>query len=94
MGTLAIREGDVLYFARSLVWEIIVMASNDIKDQPEHVRMAEFYKLWEAHKRAGNFEVSQDSADRLAALCHVTAPKLKRATSGSIIPDRERKVWG
>jgi hypothetical protein len=94
MGTLAIRQGDVLYFARSIVWTITTMATDDIANQPEHVRMAEFYKLWEAHKRAGQFEVSQEAADRLAALCHVTAPKLKRATPGPIEPNRDRKVWG
>lgn len=29
MGTLAIRQGDVLYFARSLVWKVTMSESND-----------------------------------------------------------------
>jgi hypothetical protein len=55
----------------------MAMVSDDLKNQPEHVRMGEFYKLWEAHKRAGDFEVSQKSADRLAAMCNVKAPKVE-----------------
>lgn len=78
MGKLAIRQGDVLFFARSFVWSITKMSSDNIKDLPEHVRMGEFYKLWEAHKRAGNFPVTQEEADRLAALCNVTAPRIKK----------------
>ncbi len=90
MGSLAIRQGDVLFFARSIVWKTTIMVTNDLKNQPEHVRMAEFYKLWDAHKRAGNFDVSQESADRLAALCHVAAPKVKRPIYTPAPPDKDR----
>lgn len=70
------------------------MATNDLKDQPEHVRMAEFYKLWDAHKRAGNFDVSQEAADNLAALCSVTAPKVKIKTYEPPPPPPKRMVRG
>lgn len=74
MGTLAIRQGDVLHFARSLVWVTVMRISADIKNQPVHVRMAEYFKLWEQLKRAGDFHVSQENADLLASLCGVPAP--------------------
>ncbi|MRG92814.1 hypothetical protein [Polyangium spumosum] len=53
------------------------MASDEIKNLPLHERMAHFYKLWEMHKRAGDFEVTQEATDRLAAMCNVPAPRVK-----------------
>lgn len=88
MGTLAIRQGDVLYFARSLVWSVIVMKSEDIKALPDYLRLEWFFKLWDMQKKAGDFVVSQEAADTLAAFCNVTAPRVKPEAErrGSFLP--------
>jgi hypothetical protein len=76
MGTLAVRQGDPLFFARSLVWSFTMQISDEIKNQPVHVRMAEFYKLWKLHRQSGDFKVTQENADLIANLCNVPAPRV------------------
>ncbi|MDI1429619.1 hypothetical protein [Polyangium sorediatum] len=53
------------------------MRYEEIKNMPEHERMRVFFELWETYKRAKDFEVTQEAADRLAAMCNVTAPRVK-----------------
>lgn len=53
-----------------------MQVSDEIKNQPAHVRMAEFYKLWKMHRQSDDFKPTQENADLLAALCGVTAPRV------------------
>ena len=76
MGTLAIRQGDVLYFARSLVWRHAIMSSENIDDMPPHERFEAFMKTWNELKATGDFVASQEEADRIAALYKTTAPRV------------------
>lgn len=87
MGTLAIRQGDFLFFAHSLTWRIIAMASENLKDQPEYVRFERFLKTWNDLKRTGNFVVSQAEADRVAAMFGVVAPRVVvPPKGGGVVP--------
>lgn len=82
MGKLAIRQGDVLFFARSLVWKAMAMTHDDILTKPEHVR---FEALWNTLKATGNFVPSQEEADRIAAMYNVKAPRVIQASRGGSI---------
>jgi hypothetical protein len=81
MGTLAIRQGTPLYFARSLVWCVIMSEYNEdeIKNLPEAVKYERFLTAWERHLKAG-LDPSQHEADRIAALYHTTAKVAPKPT--------------
>lgn len=77
MTTLAIRQGDVLFFARSLVWRQTIMSieENKILEMPEGERYTRFCIAVQEHRKAG-FEFSQEQVDVIAALFKVKAPRL------------------
>lgn len=76
MGTLAIRQGDVLYFARSFAWCItmneLTYTTEQLLALSDATRYEMFLTAWERHLKAG-LDPSQQEADRIAALFHTTA---------------------
>lgn len=80
MGRSAIRQGDVLYFARSLVWRITAMVSDEIKNLPEAIRFERCLDAWERYLRLGG-ECTQEEADRIAAMFG-TRLKIARSSYG------------
>lgn len=77
MGTLAIRQDDVLYFARSLVWRHTVMSikKDGVLELHEGERYIRFCIAIQEHRKAG-FEFTQENVDMMAALFKVTAPRI------------------
>lgn len=80
MDTLAIRQGDVLFFARSLVWsitmsELATYTEEQLLALSEASRYEMFLTAWERHLNSG-LDPSQEEADRIAGIYHVKA-KLK-----------------
>lgn len=73
MGQLSVRQGDSLFFARSLVWKVTAVS---IPENLDHLSEAERYErflsAWERHLRAG-LDPSQAEADRVAAMFNVKA---------------------
>ena len=77
MGTLAIRQGDVLFFARSLVWSITMSEKHeDIASLPEAIRYERFLATWERHIKAGEPNTRKEK-ERIAAMYNVTLTSLK-----------------
>lgn len=78
MATLAIRQGDVLFFARSLVWSITHMGNIDELDDVG--RIERFQNLWEQRKRLVGRQLTQAELDELASQCRVKTVQLDTTT--------------
>ena len=77
MGTSAIRQGNPLYFAQSLVWRITMdefaaYTAEQLSALSEASRYEMFLTTWERHLKAG-LEPSQREAERIAGLYGVKA---------------------
>lgn len=70
MGTLAIRQGDALYFARSLVW-VITHMGKDVKDLDVMDRTERLHLLIEQRETLLGRKCTQAEVDTLAADCNV-----------------------
>jgi hypothetical protein len=98
MGSLAIRQGDVLFFARSLIWRRTIMSieENKVLEMSEGERYIRFCIAVQEHRKAG-FEFNQENIDALALLFRVKAPRLQKATQhpnpmASHIPFDQRPI--
>ena len=69
MGMLAVRQGDVLFFARSLVWSVMYMDNIDDLDPIDRIRR--FHLTITERERLLNRLVTQEEMDDLAAQCKV-----------------------
>lgn len=83
MGTLAIRQGDVLFFARSLVWSITSMSN--IEELDDIGRIERFQNLWQQREMLLGKKLTQEEVDDLALQCKVKTVQLPRPSSGSPI---------
>ncbi|MBK9259817.1 MAG: hypothetical protein IPM54_08265 [Polyangiaceae bacterium] len=81
---LAIRQGDVLFFARSLMWSITQM--NNIDELDDIGRIERFQNLWEQRKALLGRQVTQEELDDLAAQCKVKSVKLHLNHDPSLTP--------
>lgn len=79
MGTLAIRQGDSLYFARSLVWRLTVSEQNDtLCDKCKACALDRLLTDLERFRKL-DLELTQETIDGLAALRGVhPSPKLRK----------------
>lgn len=81
MATLTARQGDVLYFARSLIWTVIVMTTNEIWGQPDHVRFEAYVqKLKELRAMGGR--ITQAQSDQIAAMYNTISVNFPNEDNG------------
>jgi hypothetical protein len=67
------------------------MAEKTIDEMSDGERYDRFLAAWEKHQKSG-FEITQEAADRIAAMWKVQAPKLQEWAAPTVISN-PRRGW-